>query len=50
MRPAHLLTTPDNRVCFATAIYGAVSEGFKEAVLKTAVPKGTEGSNPSCSS
>ena len=29
--------------------YGAVSEGFKETVLKTAVPQGTEGSNPSCS-
>jgi hypothetical protein len=28
---------------------GAVAEWFKAAVLKTAVPKGTGGSNPSCS-
>ena len=34
---------------FCYRYYGAVSEGFKEAVLKTAVPQGTEGSNPSCS-
>ena len=30
-------------------LVGAVSEWSKEAVLKTAVPQGTEGSNPSCS-
>ena len=30
-------------------ISGAVSEWFKEAVLKTVVPQGTGGSNPPCS-
>ena len=29
--------------------YGAVAEWFKATVLKTVVPKGTGGSNPSCS-
>ena len=29
--------------------FGAVSERFKEAVLKTVVPEGTGGSNPPCS-
>ena len=32
-----------------SADIGAVSEGFKETVLKTAVPQGTGGSNPPCS-
>jgi hypothetical protein len=43
----------DNATTFAYVLlprsFGAVSEGFKEAVLKTAVSQGTEGSNPSCS-
>ena len=30
-------------------LYGAVSEWFKEAVLKTVVLQGTGGSNPPCS-
>ncbi len=30
-------------------VQGAVSEWFKEAVLKTVVPRGTGGSNPPCS-
>ena len=37
---------------FADSVFfenGAVSEGFKETVLKTAVPQGTGGSNPPCS-
>lgn len=29
--------------------FGAVSERFKEAVLKTVEPKGSGGSNPPCS-
>ena len=33
----------------AVACTGAVSEWFKEAVLKTVVPQGTGGSNPPCS-
>jgi hypothetical protein len=33
-------------VCYKTRRYGGMSEWFKEAVLKTVVPQGTVGSNP----
>jgi hypothetical protein len=36
-------------IYMAVAIFGAVSEWLKEAVLKTVVPQGTGGSNPPCS-
>ena len=50
-QPFGIVYDDNGSLCWLVAILGigAVSEWFKEAVLKTVVPQGTGGSNPPCS-